>query len=275
MNLIVEGFNDITTFLDTIKNRNVNKAFKHRMDHLASNIGDYSFTFTNSYAEADELAKYGYKEGLDKLMALDMKINHREKTSKPMPNVDFVGYAAHVANAIAGIPKSMISATKTEQKAKVITILYYMGDSAYVDADKFVVAGKNLLNVINTLEIKGYRVALYILEIACIYDEYALCSTNIKDWKQPSNPLKMSYPLVHPSFSRRHSFRWLETHPNITDERFSNGYGKPLYYYINELEGRKKFLKENNILKPNWFYVEFRTASENEADKLIEIMGIV
>lgn len=273
MKIIYEHFDSLGRYLETIENRKPNRVFVGH--ELSSREGGRSFSLTGSYEEATELARTGYKEGLDKLKAANSKARHMGSAPKALPVTSVVGFAPHVPNAITGVPCSMIATQKVEQKAKVISILYYMGGACHVNAKEFVEAGKNILNVIYTLELQGYRVALNVLTNFCETSERALCSVQIKHWRQPSNPLKISYPLVHPSFFRRHGFRWLETQPELSDMSFPIGYGRPLEGVEgSNADARRRWLKEQGILQDGWFYTERDEARKNEADELIKVMGI-
>lgn len=273
MRIIYEHFDSLGRYLDTIQARRVNRVFSGCS--LRSEDRDYNFTLTNSYEEANELARTGYKEGLDKLKAANSKTRHVGSAPKALPVTSVVGFAPHVPNAITGVPCSMIATQKVEQKAKVISILYYMGGACHVNAKEFVEAGKNILNVIYTLELQGYRVALNVLTNFCEDSERALCSVQIKHWRQPSNPLKISYPLIHPSFFRRHGFRWLETQPELTVRDFTCGYGRPLENVEGRnADARRRWLKEQGILQDGWFYTERAEAKAHEAEELIKVMGI-
>lgn len=273
MRVIHEHFDSLGQYLETIKNRKPNKVFTGQ--ELFSESGGRKFTLTDSYKEADDLARIGYKEGLDQLQAVNKKTRHIGSAPKALPATSAVGFAPHVPNAITGVPCSMITTQKVEQKAKVISILYYMGGACRVGADEFVAAGKNILNVIYTLELQGYRVALNVLTNFCEGDERALCTVQIKNWRQPSNPLKISYPLIHPSFFRRQGFRWLETQPEITEKSFPSGYGRPLDVAEGKTtDDRRRWLKEAGILQDGWFYTERKEAQKLEADELIKAMGI-
>jgi len=275
MRLVFEEYDSLSKYLETISKREPNNVFKH--ETLSSQKSDREFSLTGSYEEALTLAKVGYKEGLDKIEAANKKSRHTEAAPKAMPAVGPVGYAPHVPNAITGVPFSMITKTQIEQKAKVISILYYMGGHCGIDTSEFVKAGKNILNVIHTLEVQGYRVALYVMTAYCKSGEYAINRVQIKHWRQPSNPLKVSYPLIHPSYFRRNGFRWLETVPELKAD-FTYGYGRPLEGAVgneNNANDRRKWLKEQGILQDGWFYTERIEARDNEAEKLIEKMGIV
>lgn len=273
MKIIYEHFDSLGQYLEIIESRKVNHVFAGHS--LSSEDRNYDFSLTKSYEEANELARIGYKEGLDKLKAANSKTRYMGSAPKALPKTSVVGFTPHVPNAITGVPCSMITTQKTEQKAKVISILYYMGGACHVDAKEFVEAGKNILNAIYTLELQGYRVALNVLTNFCERGERAFCSVQIKHWRQPSNPLKISYPLIHPSFFRRHGLRWLETQPELTVRDFTCGYGRPLDntegHSVND---RRRWLKEQGILQDGWFYTERLEAKAHEADELIKLMGI-
>lgn len=273
--IIIEQFGSLGQFLDTISAREVNKVFSCRKNCLGSNNPDYNFSLTHSYDEATSLARTGYKEGLDKLKAIDSKTRYIGKAPKAMPITSPIGFTPHVPNAIAGVPNSMISTHKVEQKAKVISLLYSLVDSGSADAKTFVKPGKNMLNLIYTLELKGYRVALNMLVEFIGERERAFGIIQIKNWRQPSNPLKIAYPLIHPSFLRRHDFRWLETQPNLTDDYFARGYGRPLHVTEGHCTAdRRVYLRKIGVLQDNWFYTEKIEAEKYGPKELIEKMGI-
>ena len=273
MKVIHEQFDGLGQYLHTIESRRPNKVFQHKK--LSSEDSGRAFTLTESYDEANTLARNGYMDGLDKIKAAGTKSRHMGSAPKALPAMGVVGFAPHVPNAITGVPLSMITKTQVEQKAKVISVLYYMGGAARVGAQEFVDAGKNILNVIYSLELQGYRVALYVMTTFCEPSERAICTVQIKHWRQPSNPLKIAYPLVHPSFFRRHGFRWLETQPDLTDKDFPAGYGYPLDIREgSKSDDRRKWLREQGILQTGWFYTEREEACKKEADELIKIMGI-
>jgi len=273
INIIYEEFNSLAEYVGIIDKRKPNNVFEDQ--RLSSHDNDYDFSMTNSYEEATMLALNGYKEGLDQMTSTGIRITHMENKPKNMPSVNVVGYAPHVPNAIAGYPTSMITTQQSEQKAKVITIVYCMSVMAATDANMVVVAGKKMLDVITTLETQGYRVGLNIMDTFTKSSEWAIKSVQVKHWRQPSNPLKISYALIHPSFFRRHGFRWLETTPELTDSDFPHGYGQTLEHrYGSSMEERDSKLRKLGILKQNQFYVEFKTAYRLSPNEIIKKMGI-
>jgi hypothetical protein len=275
--VIFEKFDSLSQFIDVIGTRKTNNIFQRQEEKEglhSEKRSDYNWYLTSSYEESVKLATNGYEEGLDKLMPTDTRFQYKANIPKYIPSVDFVGYVPHVANAIAGVPKSMISSNKVEQRAKAISIMYSHGDCAEVSGADFVEAGKNILNVIITLELRGYRVALYVIDASCSSRQVAISIVKIKDWRQPSNPLKLAYPLLHPSYFRRQGFKWLETYPHLEDSCLVT-HGSPLRAYCGrDTSDQIKFLKENGVLEKNMFYTTFNEAKRNNPDELIKSMGI-
>jgi hypothetical protein len=272
----VEQFNGVAEFLKAINSRPTNKVFSDRS--LSSETNSYEFTKTHSYAESADLMAKGYKEGLDSLNAAkNAKITASSKVSKAIPQVGIVGHAPHVPNAIAGIPQSMISTAVQTQKSKVVSILYDCTDSCNVKADDFIKSGRNLLDLIVALEAQGCRVALDIMICACTSKQKVACVIRVKDHRQPINPLKISYTLIHTSFFRRQGFKWIETCPLITDLGFAYGYGYPLRTKVKgeNTAGCREFLTKSGVLSKNMFFTnidEARRTSSNE--ELAQKMGM-
>ncbi len=274
---IFETFNGVNEFLNVIGKRKPNMVFKHAT--LSSEHGDAEFTMTKDYAESEQLMAAGYKEGLNDLKkSKGAKITHTSNVRKNIPQTGVVGYAPHVPNAIAGIPQSMIAQRKIEQHAKVVTIVYDGGAHASVNAERFVKAGRHLLDVVMMLELQGYRVRVDIQDAFCTNKEKAICRIMVKTHRQPINPLKISYLLLHPSFFRRQGFKWLETTPELTNNTFVDGYGRPLYFQVNSdgasTDEIREYLKERGLLESGTFFTNFYEAEKNSAEELVRLMGI-
>ncbi len=273
---IIERFNGVSEFINTIAKRPVNTHFWSERDSLSSETKDKEFTMTKNYAESEALMASGYGEGLADLQkAGAFKVCRATNATRHVPHASVVGYAPHVPNAIAGIPQSMIGTTHIQQKSKIVTILYDGGASAYMDADKFVKAGRVLMSLIIKLEMQGYRVQLDVLDAFCTKNEKAFCIVTVKNHRQPINPLKISYLLLHPSFFRRQGFRWLETSPETTFQY--SGYGRPLRHSCPTGEtpdAIRSYLSENKVLEQGTFYTSLYEALENTPEQLAEKMGI-
>lgn len=274
---VIETFNGVNEFLNVIGKRSPNVVFKG--GELSSESGSQCFTMTKDYAESEQLMATGYKDGLNNLKkSKGVKITHASNVRKNIPQTGVVGYAPHVPNAIAGIPQSMISQRKIEQHAKVVTIVYDGGAHAEVEADRFVKAGRNLLDVVMMLELQGYRVRVDIQDAFCTNKEKAICRITVKNHRQPINPLKISYLLLHPSFFRRQGFKWLETTPELTNVTFIAGYGRPLYFQVNSdgasTDEIREYLTERGLLESGTFFTNFYEAEKHSAEELVKLMGI-
>lgn len=274
---VTETFNGVNEFLSVIGKRSPNNVFKGKK--LSSEKQDYNFTMTSSYAESEELMAKGYKEGLNNLQkSKSVKVNRTTNIQKNIPQTGIVGYAPHVPNAIAGVPQSMIAQQKIDQRVKVLTIVYDGGAPGCVNAERFVSAGRHVLDLVQALELQGYRVRVDIQDTFCTYKECAICRITVKNHRQPINPLKISYLLIHPSFFRRQVFRWLETVPELTNPRFADGYGIPLYWKVDcngaSTERIREYLKQHRLLEKDTFFTNFYEAENHSADELIELMGI-
>lgn len=272
---VIERFNGVSDFAATISKRRPNKVFKGC--DLSSDSDNSDFSLTKSYAEATELMTTGYKKGLEALQSSGgFKVGQSTNVHRRIPQAAIAGYAPHVPNAIAGIPQSMIATNTISQKSKTVTILYDGGASAYMDAEDFTNAGRVLMSLIIRLELQGYRVRLDILDAFCGSSEKALCLITVKEHRQPLNPLKISYLLLHPSFFRRHGFRWIETCPELSDFSLKHGYGRPLRHCNGDMspDEIRKYLRDKNVLEKGTFYTSLYEALKSTPEELAQKMGI-
>lgn len=272
--LVIERFNGVNEFVKTIRTRKPNTVFAGKKQ--ASKENDSVFTMTESYSESEEIMTKGYSEGLAELKASKgVKVQTASNLHKRIPQASVVGYAPHVPNAIAGIPQSMIGTRTIAMKSKVISIIYSGGGAANMETSDFVRAGRNLLDLVTMLELQGYRVGVEIMDDFCVSKQKGFVCVKVKEQRQPLNPLKLAYPLIHPSFFRRQGFRWLETCPNITDKSYYYGYGHPLYAECNYNTNKvREYLKKNGLLSDGVFYTNMYEARNNTAEELVKIMGI-
>jgi hypothetical protein len=273
--VFVDRFDDMNIFLKTIKRRPFNTVFKDYPDGRGSEDDDYSFSKTKSYQESEEIMKIGYKEGLENLKKAEKNIPVCSKASKAVPTASVIGYTPHVPNAIAGIPCSMISHKQVVMKTKMLSVVYDMTASHYVKADDFVKAGRVLLSFIEMVELKGYRVRLDMMLSACKNSEKSVALIKVKDFRQPVNPLKLSYMMLHPSFLRRQGLKWIETNPDLTDRGFRYSYGTALYYTCGkDTRSESKWLKDNGIIGANDVFVSFYDLKSTDHIALAKTLGL-
>ena len=222
-----EKFESVTEFIRTIDERKVRDSFKPSQ---SSQTKDFEFTGTIDYMEANNLFMYGDKMNADKLNEALRKIKAHGKGTETRNKLynSPCGFMPIVPKVLAGDPQNMLAIKKQSYKStKVINIIYSMSCSGSVPAVEILNNSAKLVEVICQLEKNGYRVNLYTGDNA-IFDQKAQTAfiIKIKDSGKYLDPLKIAYPLVNPSFLRRHSFKWLETF-NEFDAR--GDYGKPMY----------------------------------------------
>lgn len=275
---VIEEFNSVSEFVHLAETREENEYFKSRMYHLASKTNGRSFTGTNDYEEATELLRHGYKKGLKGLMETKTKLTQRENAPRPRLHADVVGFAPIVPNAIIGLPKSMIRREKIVQKAPVLNIIYDVTICGASDKKVLFEGGKNLLVLVKAIEADGYRVNLKVGYISSADrdkgQKYVSGLVTIKNAGQTLNPLLVSYPLTHPSFFRRHMFRWVETCSYTNHAKGFSGYG----YVISNLYTSEKFreiLKQKEIISNNDYYINaYESSRADSIEEMYKIMGL-
>lgn len=273
--VLVDRFEDINVFLKTIKSRPNNEIFKDYTKGMRSDNVDWKFSHTRSYKESEDIMKAGYKEGLENLKKGQKSVSVSSKSAKSVPTASVIGYTPHVPNAIAGIPCSMISHKQVVMKTKMLALVYDMTASYRVDAEEFVKAGRVLLSFIEMVESKGYRVRLDMMLSSCKNREYSVALIKVKDFRQPVNPLKLSYMMLHPSFLRRQGLRWIESNPDLTDKAFRNGHGTSLYYKLGgDTRTESRWLKDNSVIGANDVFVSFYDLINTDHIGLAKTLGI-
>lgn len=70
-----------------------------------------------------------------------------------------------------------------------------------------------LANVIRDIELSGTRVELHIIGGSELNQEFQIMDIKVKDSGESLNMYKLAYPLINPSFLRRHIFRVTECLP--------------------------------------------------------------
>lgn len=197
-----------------------------------SKDGDFSFTKTHSYKEANNLLLYGDHELQKKIEekgVAKLKANLNKYVVRRQTFTSVQGFAPHVANYIAGVPNSMINVRMKHIKQNVVTVFYNCAVSGYTSADSIMDAVVKLCCALIRLEAQGIRVNLYAGTLGegvrSGENQRAAFSVKVKSSGQPFDTLKMMYPLAHPSFNRRHKFRFIEVTKGINVKGWAYGYG--------------------------------------------------
>ena len=121
-----------------------------------------------------------------------------------------------------------------------------MSYSCRTGADQIEKEGIKALQLIQTLEGRGYRVKLNLYFCSRIYQEAQLLKITLKKPEERLSVSKLAFPIVHPSMLRRIGLRVIETNPLLTQRGFIDGYGTPAGHFCKEL------VEKNEIVIPNF-----------------------
>ncbi len=125
----------------------------------------------------------------------------------------------------AGVPDCMIKYER-DTSPKHITIYFQLAYSWMTTEEQIFNRGIATINLIQSLEDKGYIVDLKVFELSECSDEYLDITVNIKNIDERLNITKCYYPFVSKEFLRRLLFRVLESTP--VENSWGNGYGNSL-----------------------------------------------
>lgn len=265
MNIVKEHFNSINEMISVIESRPNNSVMN---GNHSSETNGKDFTGSNSMTEAKELFRNGYTEILPKIKTgVSANLKRTEIRNRRRVETGVIGYAPHVPNAILGLPNSMILTKQAPQKTKVVSIVVGITENCGTDASEFIKSGIAALGVVNSLELRGYRVNLKVaFYVAKCDNDRAFGTVNVKDYREHLDLQKLCFPLAHPSMFRRLGFKWLETVPGLKAS-WAWGYGQQMHDL--------KFIKEN-FLDEKEYFINLRITKENKYDpeKIIEYLNI-
>ena len=233
--IYMEEYNSISEFIQTINSRPQNPEITSKV----SENGEFSFTGTHDYNEAENLLLHGWVEESEKLNEMLKLKALKEKSVKN--TYDVAGFQCSVPRYLQGIPTNMINQKVVTKKQKVITITKNISYPAYIRKETIEEESIKVLQLVNNLEKQGYRVILNVTLISkSRRGNIILCNkVRIKNASERLNLSKVSFPMVHSSYLRRIMFRWIETF-EYTTKSFDNNYGVPV-----------KCEDFNNIIKNN------------------------
>lgn len=208
----IEIFDNIPAFLKALDERPKNKAY-----HDCSETGLPYYSMTKNYPEACTLMKNGYSEGCKDLRKINVKgaAAGIGKTERNTLTKSVSGVMPITPLAMAGVPNCMVSIRKNYKPGRVIDIYYCptVGDS--IHNEELITVNRNFLMALQGIERNGVRVNLYCGSVGV--DPGSLKDfgyfIKLKNSDSPLNIMKISYPLIHPSFLRRHTLRHLEHIP--------------------------------------------------------------
>ena len=261
--VIFNKFNSVeefSTWLQSTPQTAAGKKFDYSNEMSKSNT---EFTGTKSFDEAQNLLKYGDKVNADKITATIRKIKAQGKGNETRNKLynSPCGFMPIVPKVLAGDPQNMLAIKKQRYNStKVLNIAYNVAVDCTRTTEDLIKTAAKVANVIASLEKNGYRVNLYAY--ACgrdLKNNYYSLLVKIKDSGKYLDTLRIAYPLVNPSFYRRHIFGYME---RLKGFYLNSSYGK----IVNE-DGCKECLPINAS------YLSFyncKGKTEQEITKMIE-----
>lgn len=184
------------------------------------------FSGTKSFEEADNLMKYGDEENAKKIQLASVNVKAKMTPGESNRNRLYnspCGFLPVVPRVLAGVPENMLAVRKEEYKdTKVLNVMYNTSAGYNVEASDIIDTAAKVASAIRTLEKKGYRINLYLGDVCRVDGVPVSISVKVKDSGQYFDALRVAYPLVNPSFLRRHVFAILE---RIKDIRLTQDYG--------------------------------------------------
>lgn len=226
---VVTEYNSIAEFYDYLCKTPFNEVFRWK-EHSSVN-GSVSFTKTANFEEAVDLMKNGWTDMAQKLTNV-LKVKEQKLAYvNRRKNVNSVaGFQPIVPLYLAGAPCNMVATKVVPVKQKVLNIVKSVDYAALVSSDKIVDESVKAMMLVKKFEAQGYRVNLYIAIGSVTNSKKMFAKVKIKGANEKLNVSKLAFPLVHPSMLRRLFFRFIEVHPEITED-FAYGYGRPATAY--------------------------------------------
>lgn len=255
-NYSAEIFESVAEFQHTLKTAKENRSWKRRTClSLESSFSAEEFTGTTNFEEAQSYLRKGYKEGMHQLASAKGAIKVSTAVERNKVQLNVAGFAPCVPAAIQGKPKTMYYTKKKKQAAPVVRLYYQRSVVGSVSNEEIIRAGVNVLSLVRFLENHGIRVELFV---CCVSKKTSACDSpicacivRVKAAAAALNTQLVSYPIIHPSFQRRHVFRWRETSKIAVGTCASYGCS---------LRNAMFFLQELGILGKDSYYIDIDMA---------------
>lgn len=209
-----QSVGDLVTWIDKTPQTKLGREYS---SSTATDSSRKEFTGTESFDEAQRLLR----DGDSKLARMindtkrDIKAkSHGGNTKANMIVRSAQGFLPDIGAYMTGHPVNMFNIKQgIKPISKVISVVYNCGVGYATTTNQMISAAVKVSEAIATLEARGYRVNIYVgkkvmkrpLKRKSKIEKIGTL-VKIKDAGKPLDPLRVSYPLAHPSFSRRHLF---------------------------------------------------------------------
>lgn len=208
MEYITEKYESLNAFAKALE--------RERVGYLSHDF-DSEFIGVKDEETANKLFLYGDEKTAHLIQDAKTK---REKTAKKTTVYrSQCGFIPNIGAVMAGHPLTMLNVKQEPKKTKVLNLAYLVGCSWKYKPAELAQAGEKMLNIVNTLEARGYRVNLYAADVSHPTINHkkndagkvVTVLVKIKDAGKHLNISKIAYPLANPAFFRYHIFKWYDT----------------------------------------------------------------
>lgn len=221
---IVKKFPDVSSYIKYLDEGKIQPHFND-----SAEIGTERFTGTKDWNTAKNLLAFGdpvmaekvNQSGVTKARAKIARVAKRKTFTTAI-----VGAVPHVPNFITGTPNSMITTKQVKTRKKVINLFYNAAFDCTVQTDTIIRTAANVMSAIILIEAAGVKVNLYSGCISRKNDQLVSAIVKVKDSKQRLDVLKLCYPMINPSWTRRHFLRFIDVTPKV-NSGFAIGHGSP------------------------------------------------
>jgi len=232
----VDGIYDLNDLAD--------KRIAKGNDHLGNSSlsGSFSFTGTESLAEAVHLSRYGWPEGTEGVAAVADKLSVDDSLLKSAQRIDtfldVAGDEPDIDAYLEGSPDNMINYVQDQQNnGKILDLVVNVTQHASVDKKEIENRGAAILVAVEALRSHGYSIGIFAVEqcsptgYGSYYDKLRY-EIPILEPGQAINVDTLAFSLMHPSFLRRLIFAAQEAETDDLRQKFGitvpGGYGMPI-----------------------------------------------
>ena len=224
---IICKFDNIFSFVDYCDKAPENNVFKNETSSSQRKGG--SWAGAESWEQAHDFLKNGDAKSMSKVNDYYVTFTKQATATAPRFRAAVAGAMPIVPAFLAGSPKSMLARQQAKTRAKVLTVVYNVCADAGQDAETLARTGAKFLAAVNAIEKSGCRLNIYMAVCAEESKENVTFAVRVKTDGQRLNLMQIAYPLVNPSFLRRHFFKVIETNDKITSEYWPSSYGHPVH----------------------------------------------
>jgi hypothetical protein len=223
------AFDDLTHICDFALNESP-KAHADSTSRVKAKSGGgmAAWCGTNTFEEADKLARAGWDQGHEAIERMSGQINYggNVKSIQPLPFFDVAGCDADVSRYLEGDPESMIDFRMQESSAPQSAVQRFVlsgGANAGVSAAQYERRGAACMILCDLLEKAGYRVEIDLVTTYTLggRSQYKTWYAPLKGSDQPLDMNALAYWSMSIAAQRRHFFALCER--TLEDDQYGVG----------------------------------------------------